>query len=264
MKFPPARRKAALATLGLLATLWLAGCGESATEPPAAGTLTLRFRHTVDGENLVFGTKIYLNAAQNLYEVRTLRYYVSDVVLHAADGSERRIDAVHYVDAQVPETVSWPLGELASGAYDEIRFTFGLAPEKNHFGYLPSTQENLNMSWPDLLGGGYHFMQLDGRYAASGNDDASWMSHLGRLRRDTDPQPYDSHFVVRLPVALDVAGQAWTAEVLMNVNGWYASPHVFDFDTFGTGVMENPTAQQYLMENGPNAFLLGEVIAAAR
>jgi hypothetical protein len=264
MKRPPARRKAALAALGLLVATALAGCGDSATEPPpAAGSVTLQFRHTVGGENLLFGSKIYINAAGNLYEVRNLRYYVSDAVLHATDGTEHRVDAVHYVDAAVAGTQTWALGDVPDGRYDEIRFVFGLRPDRNWFGSLPSTQENLNMNWPAVLGGGYHFMQLDGRYAAPGNDDASWQTHLGRLQRSTDPQPYDHHFEVRLPLAaFEVAGQAWNAEVVMDVNGWYASPHVYDFDVFGSYVMENPTAQQYLMENGPHAFAVGAVTAA--
>ena len=40
----------------------------------------------------------------------------------------------------------------------------------------------------------------------------------------------------------------------MNINKWLRSPHVYDFNTFGSAIMQNQQAQQLLKENGADVF----------
>jgi hypothetical protein len=43
----------------------------------------------------------------------------------------------------------------------------------------------------------------------------------------------------------------------MNVNEWFTNPSLFDFISFGGFVMSNPTAQQFLDDNGRDVFSAG-------
>lgn len=252
--------RAGCAAAALLAAGTLASCDDPA-EPPRSGSVALRFDHAVGQDSLVFGDLRYTNAAGNVYSVTALRYYVSDVQLRREDGTLWGLDAVHFRDAADPATRSWPLSGVPNGRYTEIRFTFGLDAQKNVTGTLPDTQENLNMRWPDVLGGGYHYLQLEGRYLAAGSTNSGYATHLGRQKVEDDPVAHHHYFEVAVPFpgGIDVRGDAWEAQVVMDVNGWYASPHVYDFDEFGPAVMENLVAQDYLMENGRRAFRLGSI-----
>ena len=46
--------------------------------------LSLNFTHTVDGDPLEIDQMIYTNAAGQNYNVQTLRYLMSDIMLHTA------------------------------------------------------------------------------------------------------------------------------------------------------------------------------------
>ena len=40
----------------------------------------------------------------------------------------------------------------------------------------------------------------------------------------------------------------------MNINNWFSTPHVYDFNTYGSAIMQNQEAQNILKENGNNVF----------
>jgi hypothetical protein len=253
----------ALAAAGVLGT----GCGNEATPPPppgGAGTVQLALDHRVDGDSLRLRALDYVNLAGNRYSVTTLRYYVSDAILKRADGTEVRISRVHYRDAESLATRAWRLEHVPNGEYSELRFTFGLDETKNDTDSLPSTDRNILMRWPDLLGGGYHYMQLEGHFVNSGDSTVSYRTHLGRRWRrppldPPDPQPYPHFFQVTLPLAgLNVHDDTWNVELIMNVNGWY-TPEVYDLNVYGDYMMENLEAQDKLVHNGRNAFAVGGI-----
>lgn len=263
-----------LGLLGFLAAPW-AGC-DSGSEPPptTSGTVTLLFDQQVGGDSLVFGVQRYVNAAGNHYDVDELRYYVSNAVLVRRDGSTVAVGEVHYRDAEANATRGWVLPNVPNGEYTALRFTFGLDSLRNLVTGLPDTNENQNMAWPLILGGGYHFMQLDGRFADSTGTEA-WLAHMGRLVPANPALTVDPHFQVELdfqePVCsgtppctipahgLIVNSDATEAQVWMDVNAWFATPNVYDFGVFGGFVMDNPTAQRELRENGAHVFQIGRV-----
>ena len=39
-----------------------------------------------------------------------------------------------------------------------------------------------------------------------------------------------------------------------NIKKWFRSPHVYDFNAFGSAIMQNQEAQQLLKENGADVF----------
>lgn len=260
-------RRRLLHAAGALAAVALAiGCGKETTQPPpggGTGTVQLELDHRVDGDSLRFGAMSYVNLASNRYSVTTLRYYVSDAILKRSDGFEFHSGKIHYRDAESLGTRSWRLEGVPNGEYTELRFTFGLDERKNVTDSLPSTDRNIGMRWPDLLGGGYHYMQLQGFFVNSRDTTVSYKTHLGRRWRKPpfdppDPQPYPHFFQVTLPLALNVNDDAWNVQLLMNVNRWY-TPEVYDLNLYGDYMMENLEAQDKLVSNGRNAFGVGRI-----
>jgi hypothetical protein len=260
----PIRKTAALAALAC--TLVAGGCNDQESVGPGdLGTVTLELDHDVAGEPLVFDAVRYTNAAGNRYDVTTLRYYLSDLELVRGDGVSFALPAVHYRDGRDLRTRDWTAPGVPDGDYTAIRFTFGLDSLRNVTGSLPATTENLAMEWPPTLGGGYHYMMLDGRYELPGGGLDGWVAHFGRLQRDVDLAPMHHFFRVELRIAaLAVRGDAWRVRLVMDLDQWFRSPENFDFSIYGGSVMENPNAQETLEDNGRDAFRTAEVWREAR
>jgi MbnP len=252
-----------IALLAAAAAVASTNCGDQATAPPPVGRVTLTLDHFVGADPVVLHDIRYTNAAGNHYRIDDLRYYVSDVEFVRADASRHSTTAVHLRDEAVASTREWTIDEVPYGDYTVVRFLFGLDESHNRPDGLPVTTPNLNMQWPAQLGGGYHYMQLDGAFDTQAGVSA-WQAHLGRLQRENvDPQALETHFWVEIPLALHVEGNAARVEIRMDVNGWFATPNLYDFAVFGGMVMNDSVAQQALSENGPQALSLGSVTSSA-
>lgn len=259
------RRPAArIAALGALAAIGasLAGCGGDGptVPPPTTGTVALQFDHRVGASDLVLETDTYTNAAGNAYRVSELRYFVSNLEFVRGDGTTHVVGGVHLRDAEVANSRAWQATGIPAGHYTAVRFRFGLDTARNVPNGLPATVENLRMVWPELLGGGYHYMLLDGFYTDSANPP-TWMAHLGRLVSMTQPTPVDPSFVVELPAVIHVAGGSHAdVQVVVDVNQWFAASEIYDFEVYGAFMMDNPVALTALHDNGAaGVFSLGAV-----
>ena len=249
----PAGKQVAFLILALGAS-GIGGCDDAAAPQPS-GTVHLRFEHEVAGVPLVLQSDHYTNAAGLNYNVFDLRYYVSGIELEKDDGTRVAGPEVFYVDESDSTTEQATIGGVPAGHYRAVHFHFGLRPFENIPGHLPNTLASLLMQWPDELGGGYHFMQLDGRYDRMGAD-AGWAAHLGRLNRPVDLSPLDPSFDVVVPVALDVQDDRWSVPVIMDVNHWFNDP-VYDFQVYGANNMTNRDALLALQSNGTDVFHAG-------
>jgi hypothetical protein len=247
--------------LSVIALLFLSSCEDY----PVPGQLVLSFCHEVDGAGLVRDAMIYENAAGNVYEVSEIQYFLSDVVLVAADGSELLIDAggfCHYVDTDIPESLTWEFPDpVAAGVYTELRFVFGLIGEKNIPNAFPNPPES-NMVWPYPMGvdqGGYHYMKLNGFWMAD-EQRTPFNLHLGVGQTYDDNGNvvvfHQNWFEVTLPLASFRLreGEKKNIHLVMNVNEWFANPQLFDLDVYGGKIMKNQEAMNIVKENGATVF----------
>jgi hypothetical protein len=254
--------------MGIAAAVAIAaGCGDESTPPPPppAGSVAIAFDHVVGSQSFQLGVRNYTNAAGNHYSLHDLRYYVSNLELVRGDGTSHAVGTVHLVDAKVALRPAWQATAIPDGHYTAIRFRFGLDAATNVPSGLPTTVANLQMVWPEPLGGGYHYMLLDGIFADSTGSDQGWMAHLGRLQSTTQPTPVDPSFLVELPVTLHVAGDAHNVHIVVDVNEWFVNPHVYDFEAIGPFMMDNPDALLDLHDNGSDGvFSIGTVARVTR
>ena len=230
-------------------------CSACTREP--AGYIKLNFSFVVDNDSLRLDTCMYRNAAGNLYEVNDVQFFISHVRLETTSGEIVQIadnQGIHYTDIRIPRTLSWEVADvLPADEYKSITFVFGLEGEQNTTGYFPNPPEN-NMSWPNMLGGGYHYMKINGRWIDLEGIRQPFNLHSGKIA--TDNGFADNTFTVTLPLSQFMVSKNSSSELTlrMNVNAWFSNPYLFDFNVFGGSIMQNREAQEVLRANGWDVF----------
>jgi len=161
------------ATLIVLGGLLLVfGSCKKTTVPESTGHMVVTFQHSVGQQPLEYDTIKYVNAAGNPYMVTNIQYFISDIYLHKANGDSvllNKENNIHYIDTDLPDTWIWHLKEsIPVGQYSAISFTFGLNEKENISLRFVNPPES-NMFWPEYLGGGYHYMKLNGKWRDTAN-----------------------------------------------------------------------------------------------
>ncbi len=253
--------------------LILTGCPDKPNEEPVkdSGKITFFFEHTIDQEPIHYDTLLYTNAAGNPYMVNEIQYFISDVKLFNENGSVKTIDGwkdIHYVDTDIQATHQWEVyDEIEKGNYDSIAFTFGISEEKNlSFMYVNPPEKD--MFWPEYLGGGYHYMKLNGKWLP---EDQTYQTvpfdfHLGIGQiyysyPDSITGFVHNNFDVSLPASGFTmnTGELKTMVITMHVENWFKDPFEYDHDVHGGYIMQNQEAMQMVKENGNNVFTFFEI-----
>ena len=225
------------------------------------GSIEICFTHTIDENPVQFNQPIYTNAAGNHYQVNEVKYFISKLILIDANGKSIEIkqdNGVHYVDCSLEKTLLWNINEIPQKKYAAFSFVFGLDEKDNKSNRFVNPPES-NFSWPDVLGGGYHYMQINGKFRNKNGDLQNMNIHtgIGQLRDENNEitQFVHNYFTVTLPVRFSIDENNTTQLTLnMEIQRWFDTPNLYNFDDFGTGIMQNQRAQQLLKENGNNVF----------
>jgi len=155
---------AILLIISLFVNLSCQKSGVTEEGPSTPTTIVIRFENKVDSLPLVLDTMIYKNSSNDLYKVTDLQYFISDITLHRDDGVDYTVfndDGIHYVDARIPSS-SYLLvnASVPYGKFDSVSLTFGIDEEENISNRFLNPPER-DMYWPDILGGGYHYMKMN-------------------------------------------------------------------------------------------------------
>jgi hypothetical protein len=199
-----------------------------------------------------------------------LMYFISDVTLHNSDGTTKLIDDwkdINYVDIDIPSTLSWTVyDDIPTGTYSSISFTFGISQAKNISMMFVNPPE-VNMMWPGILGGGYHYMMMNGKWKDTANVIQNFACHLGIgqlylsnvINTDSIYAYVQNYFTVDLPNSSFTIEKDKTREVeiIMNIDSWFKTPYVYDHNVWGSGIMQNQPAMQMLKDNGFDVFTTG-------
>jgi hypothetical protein len=82
--------------------------------------------------------------------------------LHTDDGNTTLLDEVHFIDISIVSSLSLNIPSVDNNNYTSISFTMGLDSLKNQTNSYLNENFFPSFSWPEFLGGGYHYMQLEG------------------------------------------------------------------------------------------------------
>lgn len=218
-------------------------------------SVSVSFKHMSGNDTLALNTTNfpYTNALGQSYRLTRLRYLVSNVTLHKTNGEGIELDEYFFVDFSKPETFNFNIVEkIPQGNYSGISYTFGFNEEDNiDFGYPELSAVNWN--WPAPIGGGYHFMQLDGQFLDSNSTARNLSTHFGTARRiDSAGNTFvPNHFEVMIPNSGFTVGNVdFELEFTIDINEWYTNPTNWDFYVYGAGIMPNYDAQILLNTNG--------------
>lgn len=231
--------------------------------------IDLNVSYEINGNPLITDTLCYTNEAGNLFLITEIQWFLSDIELKNEDGDwtllQQRwlsdtLDAsrIFYIDTDIPETQNLRSCPVKTGHYTAIRFTFGLDDYDNYTGLFNDPPES-EMFWPDVLGGGYHYMKLNGKFAGSPGRLQPVAIHLGIGQNEDCTEFYQNYFIVELPLDFDVKANADNRlDLTMVIDNWFRNPHVIDFNELGSSIMQNQNAQRLFNGNGKDVFKIGK------
>ena len=241
-------------------------------ENETSGHISFSLTHLVDGLALQKDNMKYVNAAGNPYEINQVMYFISDVTLHKSDGTKKLISDwkdIHYVDIDIPETLNWDVyDDIPAGAYDSVSFIFGITGEKNK-SFMFVNPPEVNMMWPDILGGGYHYMMINGSWKDNSNVIKSYAFHMGigQLYKSNVIEVDSIYAFVQNYFNVKLSNSAFTVEenktrhfeIIMNIDSWFKTPHIYDHNYWGGAIMQKQPAMQMVKENGFDVFQVGTI-----
>ena len=253
----------------LLILILLVAAFVSCTKPVDFGNISVGIHYSVNGKPLVTDTLCYENEAGNQFLITEIQWFLSNIELKNEAGDwimlhqpgladTLDINRIYYIDTDIPESQTLHSRPVEVGHYTAIRFTFGLDETDNQTGLFTDPPES-EMFWPDMLGGGYHYMKLNGKYLDSEGRLAPMAIHLGIGQNEDCTEFYQNYFIVEFPIDFDVKANGENSiDLTMVIDNWFRYSHTIDFNDLDGGIMQNQAAQQALKENGQDVFKIGK------
>ncbi len=257
----------------LVATVAFVSCNndDDSTPTPSNTTVDFTFTQNFNGdaiENSDYENTQYTNANGETLTLSKLVYLISDITFTATDGTVYDAGDYNLVNARTGSNLNFTPGvSIPEGDYT-VSFTFGFDDEDNDLdgGYPGLNTADGGWNVPTPLGGGYHYMRMEGTYINNLGATDNFQYHTVRANRHSSlpPSPttleelVDTSFIVNLGTV--TIGSNTNIEVKMNVDQWFKNPNLWDLNTWYTVLMPNFEAQMDMSENGAGGvFSLGEV-----
>ena len=226
----------------------------------AVTTVNFKFTHKweeTEVSNSDFNTIQFTNAHGNELSIERLRYLISKIKLTKNTGEVITIDEYNLVDLEDANSLNFSTNQtVAVGSYSDISFVFGFTNEDNTDGnYADLNSATWNV--PVMLGGGYHYMQMDGKYINSSNVESGYNYHVIRAVDNPGPNPtfpQDTFFEVSLG-EITLTGTT-EITIAMNIAQWFKQPNTWNLNEYNQMLMPNSTAQILMYQNGQNVFNL--------
>ena len=221
--------------------------------------ITLKFTHNWDGTPVTasdFNSFNYVTENGESVSIERLRYVLSNILFNNNVQSSNLYKLVDLNNNDTEIIIkNIPLININS-----LSFTFGFSDADNIDGvYQDLNTASFNV--PGMLGGGYHYMQFDGKYKDTNNIDANFNYHAIRAVNRSDPNNLifeDTSFLVDFG-SVTITNNA-TIEIKMNIAEWFKNPNTWDLNQLNTVLMPNFEAQKLISANGKSVFSLGDIL----
>lgn len=228
-------------------------------------TVDFSFTQNWDGsdiQNADFDVTEYTNAHGEVLTLSKLVYLISDITFTNASGDVYTAGDYNLVNVREGQNLTFtPAVELPLGEY-AVSFRFGFNDEDNAGNYPDLNSADGGWNVPLMLGGGYHYMRMEGKFTSSttGPGEVNFQYHTIRAAdMMTVPMTLtDTSFEVNLGQI--TVGENTQIEIKMNVAEWFKNPNTWDLTQLYTLLMMNYDAQIMMSENGAGGvFSLGAV-----
>ncbi len=237
----------------LILAIAFVGCNDD-DDSPSNVVMSIVLSQNWDGTNVTaadFGTTEFTNQNGDVLTISKLRYLISKVTLYNSFGDAIELPGYNLVDLSDDNTLSFTKNAVfPPGTYTRITFVYGFNEEDN----IDDAYTDLNVAewaWPDMLGGGYHFMQQEGFYKDTNGAPQPFAYHNGTAR--VSPGVFEQNFISVDLDGLSINSNS-TIDIKMNIAEWYKNPNTWDLNVLNGGLMMNYDAQKKMNQNGQNVF----------
>ncbi|GGH36519.1 hypothetical protein IA57_06435 [Mangrovimonas yunxiaonensis] len=198
----------------------------------------------------------YTNANGEVLTITRLRYLLSGFQLLDNNGNPISFQGYNLVELSNAETMTFtPSGSVTPGEYT-LRFVFGF-DEANNIDGAYTDLNTASWNWPEMLGGGYHFLQLDGQYNVNTTAPLPFNYHNGTAMV-SEGEFEQNHTVFNFTESITIA-EGTTIEIKFNVAELFKNPNLWDLNVYNTSLMPNYDAQKLMQQNIASAFTLGSI-----
>ena len=218
--------------------------------------VTLKFTHNWDGTPVTasdFNSFNYVTENGESVSMERLRYVVSNVNLGGESKPYQLVDLGNNSGFEII------FNNVVQGV-NNLNFTFGFSDADNIDGVYQDLN-TVSFNVPGMLGGGYHYMQFDGKYKDTNNLDANFNYHAIRAVNRSDPNNLifeDTSFLADFG-SVTITNNT-TIEIKMNIAEWFKNPNTWDLNQLNTVLMPNFEAQKLISANGKSVFYLGDIL----
>lgn len=200
-----------------------------------------------DNTTVYFDSIMNTNSSGNLYSVNTLNFYISGIKLKQGEQTLYASNKVIYIDPSINSKSSFFLDSVPSGNYTEIQYKIGVDAAQNKDYHLESTMDNLNMAWPTAMGGGYHFLKMEGHYFDTAQVLHGYAIHIGRNENIID---------VKHNQLLRQVNNAPEYALVFNINEVFTNPYPYNLNIETNYTMSDSMAMVKIKNNIKDAFVI--------
>ena len=171
-----------LACLSFLTVAFSACTDDADVTTPAAGTLDVEVDHLVGNVPLVLHTSTYTTSSGQQFTVSTFNYYLSNIKLRKADGTEyAEPESYHLLKHSDAATRAFTLTNVPAGDYTGFTFTIGVDSARNVSGAQTGALDPSNgMFWE--WNSGYIYTKLEGSSPQAGGNK-QLLFHIGGFKK---------------------------------------------------------------------------------
>ena len=256
----------------LMVTVVIISCKKNDDDAtPQNVTVDFNFTHNWDGApiaNADFDVTQYTTANNEQLSLSKLVYLISDITFTDANGVPYDAGDYNLINAREGTNLTFtPNIEIPEGTYT-VSFTFGFDDEDNNQNYPDLNSSDGSWNVPAMLGGGYHYMRMEGKYINPNVDPmlVNFQYHTIRANQHSSLPPDETTLEFTQDTSILVTlgqvtiGSNTSIEVKMNVAEWFKNPNTWDLTVLYQTLMPNFNAQIMMSQNGRiGVFSLGDV-----
>lgn len=241
--------------------LTLLSCSKNNDNTITQANITFNFAHNWDGTTVTnsdFNIIKFTNSFGTQLSISKLQYLVSNIKFENSKGETIVLDSYNLVDVTNNTNLFFlPSNTIPTGTYSKVTFTFGFNNEYNYQNYTDLNSVSWNV--PAMLGGGYHFMQLEGKFIDNSATQTGYAYHTIRAVDNSGSELVfqDTFFEVNLGEVTITNNAVFNIE--MNIAEWFKNPNTWNLNVLNNMLMPNFTAQQMMFQNGQNVFSLESI-----
>lgn len=239
------------------ALLLLTSCKKDPPKELAkVGSLKVSFENYVGQSKLSLGSSDYVNAAGNVFDVSSLKYYISNLNLSGASGSVF-VNKYFLIDESDHSTLTFILNDIPVETYDSFGLVVGVDSARNVSGAQTGALDPIKgMFWD--WNTGYVMARMEGSSAESGALGDQLSFHIAGFKG-----PHNVIKNIELPLGTDniniKEGKVSEIVLRMDLLEWFTSPKTISFDTLHTVVTGGAEAK-LIADNYESMFSVYNVI----